>query len=90
MSSPPMAAHPGEVLSEMLREKGMSQAEFARRMGVSQKHVSEIVKGKAGYSPSFAVKLERVFGGKPPAAYWINLLSNHELELARQRASADG
>lgn len=39
------------LLLAALEEDGMTQADFARRVGVSQKHVSMFVKGHAGVNP---------------------------------------
>lgn len=75
--------HPGETLGEALDERGMSQAEFARRTGLSAKHVNLIIKGKAGYSAEVAIRMERVLGIS--AEFWMNLQANHELDLARGR-----
>ena len=36
--SPDFAVAPGETLSELLDDNGMSQAELARRTGLSAKH----------------------------------------------------
>ena len=38
------AIHPGEYLAEILDELGMSQAEFARRIGVSAMRISRLVR----------------------------------------------
>jgi HTH-type transcriptional regulator / antitoxin HigA len=74
---------PGEVLQEALDERLMSQAEFARRMGLSAKHVNRIIKGHDGYSPEVAIGMERVLGIS--AGLWLSLQANYRLDLARQR-----
>lgn len=38
----------------ILARAGMSQAEASRRLGVSQKHVSDMLTGRAGMSPDWA------------------------------------
>lgn len=76
VSRPPAVA-PGEVLREALEERHMSGAEFARRMGLSQKHVSRIMTAKAGFSPTVAVGMERVLGIS--AAIWLRLQADYEL-----------
>ena len=75
--------HPGEILEEALAERQMSQAEFARRMDLSAKHVNQIIKGKAGYSADVALGMERVLGIN--AVFWLNLQANYQTDLARQR-----
>lgn len=36
----------GRMIGAALTEDGMSQAEFARRVGISEKHLSQVVTGK--------------------------------------------
>lgn len=45
MSEPLTPVRMGLLLSERLEELNMTQAEFARRAGVSQKHVSQVLNG---------------------------------------------
>lgn len=71
--------HPGETILEVLEEKQMSQEELAIRTGFSPKHVSEVVNGKKGISPSFAKSLEYVFG--MPTSFWINLQGIYDREI---------
>lgn len=71
--------HPGETIKEVLEERQMKQEELAIRTGFSSKHVSEVVNGKKGISPSFAKSLEYVFG--MPASFWINLQGIYDKEI---------
>ncbi len=75
------AIAPGETLSEVLEDRGMSQAEFARRTARPLKTVNEIVKGKAAITPGTAIQFERVLG--LPANFWSNLEANYRDDLAR-------
>ncbi len=64
--------HPGEMLlEEFLIPLGMSQAELAKRIGVSYPRVNEIVHGKRGITPDTALRLERLLGME--AQFWLNL-----------------
>lgn len=78
---PDIAIHPGETLDETLEFLGMSQADLSERTGLSAKHISNIVSGKASITPETAIKLERVLGVK--AEFWNNLQKNYEGMLAR-------
>lgn len=73
---------PGDTLADTLEEKGMSQTELADRLGLSRKHVNEIIQGKAPISADTALKLETVLG--TPAAFWLNLDRHYQEFLARQ------
>ena len=67
---PNRVSPPGETLLETLETIGVSQAEFAGRIGLSQKAVREIIKGKAIITPETALQLECVLG--IPASFWNN------------------
>ncbi|HEX2076116.1 MAG TPA: HigA family addiction module antitoxin [Longimicrobium sp.] len=63
--------HPGEMLlEEFLKPLGMSQAELAKRIGVSYVRVNELVKGKRALTPDTALRLSRLFGNS--VAFWLN------------------
>ena len=68
--APDIVTPPGETLAEMLEERGMSQAELAKRTGRPMKTINEIIKGKTALTPATALQLERVFG--VPASFWNN------------------
>ncbi|WP_410659897.1 HigA family addiction module antitoxin [Amycolatopsis sp. lyj-112] len=59
---PETPPHPGEILKEQLDEQRVSQADLARRAGLSTKHVNQIVQGVVSLSPDIAVRLERATG----------------------------
>jgi len=71
--------HPGETLIELLETRNMKQKELAFRTGFSEKHISEIVNGKAVITSKFAASLENVFGVS--AKFWLNLQANYDIEL---------
>ena len=77
------AVHPGEILKEVLEEAAMTQTELARRCAVSQKHISEIVNGKAGIGPDLALRLEEVT--RVDATFWVRMQAGYDVRLARQR-----
>jgi antitoxin HigA-1 len=74
------AIHPGEFLSEILGELRISQAEFARRIGVSPMRVSHVVKGSRPVTAELALLFSRAFGQSPE--YWLNLQSAYDLKIA--------
>jgi antitoxin HigA-1 len=64
--------HPGEVLlAEFLEPLGISQVEFAQRLGVSFPRLNGVVRGRRGVTPDTALRLERVTGAS--AALWLGL-----------------
>ena len=63
--------HPGEILlEEFMKPYGMTQTEIAKRIGVSRKHISELVNGRKGISTDIALRLSRLFGTSPEL--WLN------------------
>jgi HTH-type transcriptional regulator/antitoxin HigA len=79
---PDYAVAPGQTLADLLRERDMTQTELARRLGVTLKHVNQVVKGGASVSAELALGLERVLG--PTAAFWLAREANYQAALARQ------
>ncbi|MBI3523789.1 MAG: HigA family addiction module antidote protein [Betaproteobacteria bacterium] len=74
------AIHPGEFLGEILVEMGISQAEFARAIGVSPMRVSHIVKSARPVTAELALLFGRAFGQSPQ--YWLNLQASYDLKTA--------
>jgi HTH-type transcriptional regulator/antitoxin HigA len=66
-----MAFHPGYYLKDIIGEAMMSQDELAKRLGISAKHVSEIVNGKVELTDDMAHRLSVVLGTS--AELWTSL-----------------
>lgn len=77
--SPDLIIHPGETLREILEDREMSQKELAIRTGMTEKHISTVVKCQKNISVAFAKKLEYALG--IDASFWINLQANYDREL---------
>ena len=77
--------HPGVTLREDFMEPlGLSANGLAGALGVPQNRISDIVRGRRGVTADTALRLERAFGVS--AAFWLNLQSHYELEVARRDA----
>ncbi len=70
--------HPGEFLAEILQELGVSQAQFARAIGVSPMRVSHVVNGTRPVTAELALLFGRALGQSPQ--YWLNLQSAYDLK----------
>ena len=66
-----MAIHPGSILKEELRERGIKQRELAQRTGLQPSHLSEIIRGKRDVTKRIADKLETELG--IPSIDWMRL-----------------
>jgi HTH-type transcriptional regulator / antitoxin HigA len=73
---------PGEMLEEVLEERGMTGAELARRTGLSQKHLSQLINAHVPLSMDVALQLERVLG--IPARLWNSMEFNYRAERKRE------
>jgi addiction module HigA family antidote len=86
-SAPDWLVPPGEVLVEALEERGVSQADLARRIARPLKTISEIATGKAALTPETAIQLERALGIS--ASLWTSLEARYREALARRSADAE-
>lgn len=77
------AIHPGEHLSEELKELDMSAAELARQLDVPTNRVTEILNGTRGITGDTALRLAHFFG--TTAEFWLNLQSIYELRTAQKK-----
>lgn len=66
-----IATPPGATIREQLKDRNMSQKEFAMRMGMSEKQISRLIHGDVQLTPDAAFKLEMVLG--IPVQFWNNL-----------------
>jgi addiction module HigA family antidote len=70
--------HPGEFLAETLQELEISQAQFARAIGVSPMRISHVVKGTRPVTAELALLFGRALGQSPQ--YWLNLQTAYDLK----------
>ena len=79
-----IATPPGATIKEQLLDRGLSQKEFAVRMGMSEKHISKLINGEVQLTPDVAVRLEMVLG--VPAKFWNKLESLNREKLVKANA----
>ena len=76
------AIHPGEFLREILEDRALSQAEFARAIGVSPMRISHLAKGSRPITAELALLFGKAFGQSPE--YWLNLQAAYDLKEAEK------
>ena len=82
----PLPMHPGTVLSDVyMSQLGLNQTALANMCGCSPRKINEIVNGKRGISPGFAIILESVLGAS--AEMWVRMQAEYDLWEARQKAA---
>jgi HTH-type transcriptional regulator / antitoxin HigA len=79
-----IASPPGATVKEQLLDRVMSQKEFAKRMDISEKHISRLINGEVQLTPDMAIRLEMVLG--IPAQFWSSLESVYREKLAKVNA----
>jgi len=74
--------HPGEFLQEIIEELEISQAQFARAIGVSPMRISHVVKGARPVTAELALLFGRALDQTPE--YWLNLQATFDLQTAER------
>ena len=73
--------HPGEIISDILEERNLTQKELAQRAGVSEAFLSDVIHGKKDISKELAWNLECALD--VPRSFWLNLQANYDAEKKR-------
>jgi len=66
---PNWVSSPGETIIDILRERGLSEAEFAKRLGRAEGNVKDLLEGRATITIAIAQKLERILGAS--MEFWM-------------------
>ena len=88
MKQPKNPFHPGEILlEEFLRPAGITQTEFAKKLGWTRARLNELIKGRRGMTADSALDLARALGTS--AKLWMNFQATYDLDrAAKQRRVA--
>lgn len=79
----PKPMHPGMVLNEIyMKEMKLNQTQLSEKCGCSHRKINEIINGKRGVSPEFALVLEKVLG--TTAEMWVRMQAEYDLWVARK------
>lgn len=81
------AIHPGEILREELKERGIKQKDFAKAIGWQATHLNEFIKGKRNLNEDLAMRLESQLG--IPFKTWMSLHSGYIYECKALEKNAD-
>jgi antitoxin HigA-1 len=74
--------HPGTLLrEEVLKANGLTQAQVATRLRVTQANLNRVVTGKAALSIELALKVEKAFGIS--ADLLVRMQAGYDLAQAR-------
>lgn len=78
--TPFVATHPGEMIKDELKERGMTQKQLAAETGIKASVLSETINGKRNVSLSVAIALEKALGIS--ADIWMNMQTQYDLDTA--------
>lgn len=71
----------GLIMKDYFDELNISQKDACKILGISQKHLSNLFRGKVGLTANMAVKFERLIP-EISASYWLN----YEMKYREQKA----
>ena len=75
-----IAFHPGYYLKEIVDESGLTQEDFAKRLGTTPKNLSILIRGEQSLSIEMASKLSRMLG--TTVGFWLGLQQAYDEKLA--------
>lgn len=75
-----IAFHPGYYIKELVENSGLTQEDFAKRLGTTSKNLSLLIRGEQSLSIDIAMKLSRLIGTS--VSYWLNLQSAYDVLIA--------
>ncbi len=84
--APSWVSAPGDTIADLLEERGWTSASLAERLGVTPKHTSELLHGKATISADTAGRLSLVLGSSPE--FWLTREAQYRAGLERRSATA--
>ncbi|SKB99655.1 addiction module antidote protein, HigA family [Lachnospiraceae bacterium] len=79
--------HPGYYLKELVDESGLTQEDFAKRLGTTPKNLSILIRGEQGLSIDIATKLSRMLG--TTIVYWLKLQQMYDEKIAEMQSAEE-
>ena len=79
--SPNWVSAPGDTITDILEERGLSVAEFSEQVGYSPGEAAAVLEGRAAISIEMAERLEEVLGGS--TAFWMRRDFDYREDAAR-------
>lgn len=80
-----IAFHPGYYIKELVEESGLTQEDFAKRLGTAPKKFSLLVRGEQRLSINVAFKLSRMIGTS--VEYWLGLQNAYDSLIAEFKSA---
>lgn len=82
MANQTLHLHPGEILNDLLNERGLSQRELASRLDIAHSLLSNILNGNRSINIKLAISLQAV--GFNDANFWLTKQLAYDLQEAEK------
>src|SRR5437763_564091 len=82
---PDWSSAPGDTISDILRERRLSEQEFAQQIGHTPKDVQDLLQGRAAITLAVARRLEQVLGAS--IEFWMSRDFQYRQDIARLNAT---
>lgn len=79
--SPSNPVHPGEMIKDEIKYRGISQKKLAAQTGISYTVLNEVLNGKRPVSTEYALLLEAALGIE--AGIWIKTQADYDVIIAK-------
>ena len=79
-----IAFHSGYYIREMVEASGLTLEDFAKRLDITPKSFSLLIRGEQNLSTDIATKLSRMTGTS--VSYWINLQNGYNALIEEFKA----
>ena len=79
-----IAFHPGYYIKEIIEDSGLTQEDFAKRLGTTPKNISILIRGEQSLSVDMGMKLARMTGIGVES--WLNLQVAYDTLIAEYKA----
>ncbi|GAB3630403.1 DNA-binding protein [Pandoraea terrae] len=83
--APDWVSPPGDTILDLIEERGWTQTELAKRLGYTEKHISQLINGRVPLTHDAALRLERVLGSN--AGFWLAREAKYREHCARLEAA---
>lgn len=82
-----LPTHPGDVMKEEIEARGISQKDFAAKVGMSYTMLNEILNAKRPVTSDVALVFEAALGVNPEML--VNMQSRYNMAQARQKPAME-
>ena len=84
--TPAFPVHPGTILGEELKARGISQKKFAETIGIQATHLSALIHGSRSFTAAVAEKIATGLVGIQ-AGFWMKCQERYNIDVQRKRIS---